>query len=332
MDTEREAVAEAREATPVEMPVYTRSETPAYQPRRRGGGLTGALLLIGLGVLFLLNNLGIVQVNWMSLWRFWPVVLILLGLDLMLGRRSAVGGVFAAVIALAVVGGLVFWTSTRDFPAANMVSGTISEPLGEVSAVEATLNLGAYDAHIGALSGGNEVIKGSYETHEELPIVVSYTTSGDTGVLVLSQEGDGEDFQWWRPDTGNFVGTVDVGLTDQVPLDLTINAGVGDLEVDLTGLNIRTLTIDGGVGNLTVILPAEGQMMVSIDLGVGNLELTIPDGMEARIDFDGGISNFNAGSRLTKVDERWQTSGYRENAPNRIDAKINAGIGNVEIR
>jgi hypothetical protein len=65
---------------------------------------------------------------------------------------------------------------------------------------------------------------------------------------------------------------------------------------------------------------------------VGNLELTIPDGMEARIDFDGGISNFNAGSRLTKVDEQWQTDGYRENAANRIDAEINAGIGNVEIR
>lgn len=46
---------------------------------------TGGLVLIILGVLLLLQNLGLF--DWESLWRFWPVVLIVAGVSMLLPKR-----------------------------------------------------------------------------------------------------------------------------------------------------------------------------------------------------------------------------------------------------
>ncbi len=44
----------------------------------RGGAVWG-LVLIALGVIILLGNLGYFQFDWDVLWRLWPTVLIYLG-------------------------------------------------------------------------------------------------------------------------------------------------------------------------------------------------------------------------------------------------------------
>src|SRR5207248_4210236 len=54
--------------------------------RRANRGPTGAVILIGLGVLFLLDNLGIFRWSWTG--RYWPVILIVLGVYIA-SRRMA---------------------------------------------------------------------------------------------------------------------------------------------------------------------------------------------------------------------------------------------------
>jgi len=51
-----------------------------------GGPPVGAIVLIGLGVLFLLNNLGILHGRWIH--QFWPVILIVIGVYLFIRRTS----------------------------------------------------------------------------------------------------------------------------------------------------------------------------------------------------------------------------------------------------
>ena len=46
---------------------------------------TGAIILIGLGVLFLLDELGALHFDW--IWRFWPLILIALGVRILMQRR-----------------------------------------------------------------------------------------------------------------------------------------------------------------------------------------------------------------------------------------------------
>jgi Tfp pilus assembly major pilin PilA len=47
-------------------------------------GILGPLVLVIIGLLLLLNNMGMLPLGfWGTVWRFWPVILILIGLDIL---------------------------------------------------------------------------------------------------------------------------------------------------------------------------------------------------------------------------------------------------------
>jgi hypothetical protein len=76
-------------------------QVPQYN--KNGSNIVGALLLIFVGSLFLANNLGITSWSvWNDFWKFWPVVLILLGLQFLLGK-SVIAKVLMAVITVSVL-------------------------------------------------------------------------------------------------------------------------------------------------------------------------------------------------------------------------------------
>lgn len=56
------------------------------EPVERGSRVpVGAVILIGLGVLFLLDEVGALHFDW--IWRWWPLVLILLGVRILMQRQ-----------------------------------------------------------------------------------------------------------------------------------------------------------------------------------------------------------------------------------------------------
>lgn len=75
--------------------------TPIYRKRHEGPHI-GAIILIFLGVIFLFTNLGYLSANvWNELWKFWPVIIILIGLKIFLGR-SALARFLITVITLII--------------------------------------------------------------------------------------------------------------------------------------------------------------------------------------------------------------------------------------
>lgn len=89
----------------------TREEWRQWQREHRHQSVIGPLILITIGVIFLLNNFGILPWSvWDSIWRFWPVLLIIWGIQIILGRSrlasiisSIIGALLLAfIIAMAV--------------------------------------------------------------------------------------------------------------------------------------------------------------------------------------------------------------------------------------
>jgi len=59
------------------------TDVPPDQPHSRVP--IGAVVLIGLGVLFLLDEMGALHFDW--IWRFWPLILIALGVRILMQRQ-----------------------------------------------------------------------------------------------------------------------------------------------------------------------------------------------------------------------------------------------------
>ena len=111
------------------------------------------LILIGVGIVWLLGNLGVISgANLSVLFRLWPLFLIAIGLDLLLGRKSSVVGALiglgtvALIIVLMLVGPGLGWAANAD-----VQTDTYSAALGDATSARVDLNLGVGAASIYAL-------------------------------------------------------------------------------------------------------------------------------------------------------------------------------------
>jgi hypothetical protein len=79
-------------------------------------GLVGPVFWIVLGVVFFLSEMG--MANWDSLaiiLKFWPLILIALGLDFLLPRRSLWASLLGLIVMLVVFAGALWLTGVRIF-------------------------------------------------------------------------------------------------------------------------------------------------------------------------------------------------------------------------
>ncbi|MBN1311144.1 MAG: DUF4097 family beta strand repeat protein [Anaerolineae bacterium] len=280
-----------------EYPTY---ETEGGQPnpeRRRGRpGIIFPILLIGVGVVALLSNLGVADVNWQVLVRFWPVLLILLGLDVIFGRHSFLGSVIVGLAALITVAGLLWVSSAparlevigiKEPKWGQAVSGNIEEPLGNVSRLEVDVDLSASELVIGAQSGREYAVQGDYSTDSVLQPSVYYDTHGDTGELTITQSGD----NWLFPWDWNVQNRVTVNLPADIPIDLRVKGDLGGQSLDLTGLDVRYLEVENSSGPVTVVLPQSAELSsVNISADLGSITVSVPNGAAINVD-DLDISN-----------------------------------------
>ena len=78
------------------------------QRRRRPPSFFWPLILVGSGVLLLLSNLGYVPWgSWNVLWRLWPLLLIALGIDVLIGRRTIAGAIVSGILLAMLIAGAI---------------------------------------------------------------------------------------------------------------------------------------------------------------------------------------------------------------------------------
>ncbi len=309
------------------------SEGPGtHHRRRRASGITGAVILITIGVLFLLKNLGYVHFSWLDLLRFWPVILILIGLDLVVGRRGVFGSLIMTVLALVIIGGIIWAVSTErvTFGTGNTVAGTFNQELGDADALEVTLRLGALDTTVGATAESQYAAQGNYTSDPEYQLSTRYEVRDGTGHLTLSQNTPPT--VTFPFDSTDYTASLDLQINETVPLDLILEANAGRVTLDLRDLNLRSVTVKAGVGDLDLKLPDQGQIDITIEAALGTLTISLPDNMEAYVDIGAALGGLDLPTRFEKLStNQWQTPGYSDSAPDRVWVRIQSGMGSVTI-
>ncbi len=328
-------------------PVIPEPPRPSYQPhqprRRRPPSVFWPIIFIGAGVVLLLTTLGYLpDLSWGVIWRLWPLLIIALGVDLLIGRRSVIGAIVSAVLIIVLIGGMVLvalfaqnipvvsdWIQPLEFrtdhvetPLANVEWAEVyidwtSVP-GYLSASEDSPNLIEADVdYVGELTFRTDVRGGRADV-----VLDSRFTGSGFGSLSF---GDQSDKRW------------DVRLSPDVPLDLTFDAGAGPCDFDLTGLQISGLVLDAGSGPIDLVLPSGSAFDVEIDGSSGPLTIVLPRNVGAWVELDSGSGPFGPDERFELVrgkrtgDGTWETDNYRT-AEHTIRLKIDQGSGPITIR
>ena len=297
----------------------------------RRGGLVGPVILIGLGVVFLLNNLGILPWSvWEVILRLWPILLVAAGLDLLLGRRSIWGSLLALVLTAAVLAAVLWLVGAGVIRGQAVAAEEITQSLDGATRAEVVVAPAVGTLRLGSLPESDNLIAGVIRPVSGERVAREFAVEGETAIFGLRSAGSFTAVDLFGGGWGEERGW-DLGLNAGVPVDLEVSMGVGASEVDLTGVQVRDLEVSMGLGQTTVVLPGEGGFQARIDGAIGQTIVVIPAGLETRVHVDTGIAGRQLPADYRQQDDVYTSPGYGS-APNRVDLEVSQAIGNISIR
>ena len=322
----------------------SRSETV-----RRGFSLFG-VLLVALGTVLLLNTTGVVPFRvWSELIDYWPVLLVLVGVKMLLAPRAPLLGigVSALIVFGAVAAALVTMPEHRtDEP----LHVTYVEPIGDTEILRLGMGFAAGSVELTSSSsessGNSTLLAADFGSR---PAEVIRNQSGKVTDIYLSTNGLGFDITvgeagvWDALDRDS--NAVDAGLnvtglgdwrlmvSPNVAVELEINAGAADLDLDLHDLNVSRIVVGAGASDVRIFLPANaGKTSVEIAAGAAHVEIVVPEGVAARIDNEVFMSSTQiASDRFFETNDGLHESLDYSTASNRVDIEIDGFAADVTV-
>ncbi|MFC1899236.1 LiaI-LiaF-like domain-containing protein [Chloroflexota bacterium] len=285
------------------------------------------VFLLFTGIVFLLQTLDILPWRlWKDLWRFWPVLIIVTGLGILLRRLNAwvmsllVMAIFAACLLMAI------WQ--YDAPLSNELRITdYSQQLGSLESanIDIDFNIGSLNIY-DLPSGSDELIEVEFETSSGLDdITMDFDEKDSEGNLYVFVRN----CKFWPED--DFSG--EIGLTRKVPLNLNISSVASNVDFDLAELDIEELTLEMNAGNCTVTLPEEANDSdIRIEANAANIDITVPEGTVVRINVNTNVGAIDIDEgRFPRQDSYYMSANFDE-AEYRVELELECNVGRIQVK
>jgi len=304
----------------------TAPQPPSEPVRRRRRGLFWPLVLIGVGLVALLANYGfITSLSIASILALWPVLLILLGIDIAFARRwpvptlAAEVAIIAGALLLAVTQPAVLSLGTISF--SDCDNATSQSTIARGSLASLALRLDAGGSRVRIVGGATNAVEASADRSELCVRDRSTSTSGDVRISQAGRAQFGGDQE------------IVVKVANDLPLTLTVNAGAGDFLIDLHDVKVNSARMSIGAASTTLVLPhPTGDVAIRMDGGASSVVVQIPSDVEARIIVSGGLVSSNTTNpRASKSGNVIETAGYAT-TKDRVTVTVNGGATSVSVQ
>lgn len=291
-------------------------------------GFVASTFLIGTGVIFLLANLGFLSVNVLQMvLTLWPILLIAIGFDIMIGRRSIWAAIAGIILILIILAGSLWVFGVSTSPG-NLVQGEeIQQSLDGATRADVKIETGAGDVQIGAMDLAGILVQGSVPIEASQRIESSYSISNGVGVYLLRESGSTSFIP--GANTGSL--EWDLNMTEAIPLDLALSLGAGNLEADLSTLQLDQLSMKTGVGNSKVSLPAQDGLEANIEGAIGQIQVVVPAGVGIQLQTDTALVSLQLPPDFVRTGDVYLSPNY-QTAAEKLDLAVNLAMGSVVIR
>jgi len=307
--------------------------------RRSRPGLLGPLLLITAGALLLLNQMGYLSWGvWETLLSFWPVILILIGIETLISlSRSPVLYLLGLLLLVAVVGGAVAYAVyTGGGPVASRPAPqmeTLRETLQDAGEGRVDLRMAAGSLRVGALIDSSAFVEGRIEyARQSRQVAREYNLRNGRAEFLVEAQNRNFPFYFSTEDNGE---RWQFDLTGRIPLDLHVVCAAGEVQLDLSKLQVTDLNVSHALGQTTVTLPAgagAGHSTAKISTALGEVVLEIPRGVGAKIKTSRLLGSVNLeGGSFAQSGDDYTTSNYGT-AAYTVDVQISQLLGSIVIR
>jgi hypothetical protein len=300
-----------------------------------------AFILIAVGLLFMLNNFGVLEFGFHTLFNLWPLILILWGISI-LPIRDVVK-VIALVVVLAVT--VIFfnriseksswfhihnfrgftdkdWDDDEDSTTYNYQPQNLSVPYDSV--------IGKGLLHLDAAAGNFNIqgITSDFLTFNKTGDIGNYslTTSNESGrkKITLSMEKSGIRHSVKEND-------VEIKLNDKPSWNLAFEIGAAEINMDLRDYKIDTTTIDAGASSINIKIGDKNPVtFMTFNAGASSIKVEIPKESACQVKSESFMISKDFEGFTKKGDGIYQTDNFKS-GKNKVFLTIKSAISKIEI-
>lgn len=295
------------------------------------------LLLVFIGGILLLQNFGVIDFYWEVIFRFWPVILILIGANLLFSRDdSRTGAIISVMLTLLALGFITYkgitlndeespWTfNNNDDSVEESATNTFIEEYND-SIGKAVLNIeGGATRYVLKDTTSNLFsadVKKSFGNYSLLR-----TIDDSTQVLNFKMSGKNN---WELKDNDGNKATIKLNSTPVWDIHLQMGAGTANL--DLSPFKINNLSIKGGAASFEIKLAEPVQATtVSVETGVSKIEIFIPRSAACKISTESGLSSTDFKGFTRQQDGTYTTGNYNDSIKS-IVLNLKGGLSKFKV-
>ena len=307
---------------------------------KSGRAFWGTLFLI-IGVLGLLNNFFSLSIDWDTAWKFWPLLLVLVGVTMFM-KNSRNKWIIVAVVGLTA--GIVIFSSVQKGCSAvdTIVEGDIGDWVDDdssdytrstqdfVAEADSAIERAAFNFESGA--GEFRITESTarlFEASTETSIGVYKLANSDRdGVHVIDFGPEDTHISWHGKKHRNYVAM----RLNPTPLwDVRFDIGAAKAELDLRQLRIAKLDIDAGAASMNVRLGDRADTTrINIDTGASSIRITVPAMSDCEVRTESALSSKHLDD-LQKVRDGLYRSANFGSGAKVVLIDIESGLSSITV-
>lgn len=300
-----------------------------FEKNSKGFSFTAGFLIL-LGIVFLLNNFGVLSWDlWQNLWKFWPILLVLFGVEIILGRNASVKSfVFLLILIFLVPLILILNPFTGNPLATKKVN--FEKPLGNLTKARLRFELPSTNLKIGNLNENSAKSFSGFLKYSQVlpkPRLTENRNFGEVEYKIIQEN------KKQIPLSNNIGNSGEFKLTSSIPLRLSFVSNSGVFDLNLKKLRVAEVEINSKTGTIKANFAKDFSTKAYFFTQASLITLTIPkeDGASLKI-----VSSFKSlkidSTRFKRIDkENYKTTNF-DQAAVKIEIEITGSASSIEIR
>lgn len=301
-----------------------------------------ALVLIALGTIFLLENLELLDFSFSRLWKFWPLILIYLGIKTVSGE-SKQASLITFVLGLVLVGWLIAaglkegkTDSTDDSEEESTEESFFDEFEGDIQ-LERNATL-SDEAKNPVLKFDLNRADGTFKLKEGEENNLSCSASGNKATMSMEEPSDSSQTFTVQGNTSGSAGENDAAiyLAPNKPWAVDGRLGYSEAKLNFSKVKLSSLKLDllRGENNLVLGSSATDTLQVVIHAENASVNLKVPADVKTRVSVEqvSGTQNIEKFDALSKQDGQ-ELFESKPSQTNRrfINIRINGEVKNLRM-
>jgi energy-coupling factor transporter transmembrane protein EcfT len=302
------------------------------------------VLLVIIGVLFILKNMGVIWFDWWTILHLWPLILILWGISLIPMKDYV--KLILSLVAIALTFLIVSKYDNSDRPFMNWHRNHHNWQFNiDDSDEDSTYNsetqelYQSYDSTFKTASLNFEAAAGDFTIADSLLTdkLLLFRKKGNIGdySMTSSDEGDKRIVNLKIKDTNvkfkNNSNEVEMYLNPEPAWDFKFDVGAANINFDLSKFKIGNLQLDGGASSMYLKLGSKlPESKVKVNAGAASINIDVPQnaGVEIRTETVLTSHDFEGFKKVSKG--HYRTDNFNSST-NKIFIEVDAGVSSLEV-